>query len=232
MSLKSFIKNSDHSDRYFFKLNSKEIISEINDTLIENFPNCKFKDLSEIHKIIKENQINEYRLNCFHDINKIPDLKKKIFDAITPQIFPILGMDIAIQKNLNLSIQMPNDKFSILDKHIDYESGDSPFQWVLWIPLTNSFETNSMFMRDSDGSYNPLKLQKGEFLLFDPNTYHGNIVNKTTKTRVSINIRLKNWFAPDIGERVPDRQHGIYYEDFCFTESTLRAFKMVKNTIK
>ena len=63
----------------------------------------------------------------------------------------------------------------------------------------------------------------------DPNTNHGNVINETTKTRVSINIRIKNWFTPDLADEAPDRQFGVYYEDLCFSESTLRAFKILSN---
>ena len=127
---------------------------------------------------------------------------------------------------------MPNDETSLLSKHTDYESGDSPFQWVVWIPLTDSYETNAMFMNNDDNSsYDPIAIKKGEFLIFDPKTPHGNLINKTVDTRISVNIRIKNWFAPDIGEKVPDRQYGIYYEDFCFSESTLKSFDLLKNTI-
>ena len=86
-----------------------------------------------------------------------------------------------------------------------------------------------MHMENNLGNYEPVKLNYGEFLIFDPNTNHGNIENKTTKTRVSINIRIKNWFAPDLSNEAPDRQYGVYYEDLCFSQSTLRTFKILKN---
>ena len=222
--------DSDFSDRYIYTLNSLNLINEIREILLEGIE--EKASLAKIHNYLEINKLNQFRLKCFNKINKIPNLKKKIYDSITPNIFHLLGMDLAIQKNLNLSIQMPNDDTSLLAQHIDYESGDSPFQWVLWIPITDCYESNAMYMNNPDGKYSPIHAKKGQFILFDPNTPHGNKINRTEDTRISVNIRLKNWFSPDLGNVVPDRQHGIYYEDFCFCESTLRAFNLVKNTIK
>ena len=67
-------------------------------------------------------------------------------------ITTILGSDLLIQTKLNLSIQMPGDKNSILKSHIDSQSGDSVFQLVVWVPLTNAYETNSMFIHSKEFS--------------------------------------------------------------------------------
>ena len=64
----------------------------------------------------------------------------------------ILGPDVLIQKNINVSIQMPNDESSILNAHSDCSSGDSPFEWVIWIPVTDAYETNSMFIHTATTS--------------------------------------------------------------------------------
>ena len=220
-----------NKDRYIYDLNTSNLLDEIKNILKENTEINENFSLSKLHNYIDKNTVNDFRLNCFKKINSIIDLKKKIFDEITPNIYSILGMDLAIQKNLNLSIQMPYDKTSLLSKHTDYESGDSPFQWVLWIPITNSFSTNAVYMNNENGNFESVNIEQGKFMLFDPNTPHGNVLNTTKETRISVNIRLKNWFAPDLGNKVPDRQHGIYYEDFCFSESTIRAFRLIKKTI-
>ena len=48
-------------------------------------------------------------------------------------------------QKINLSIQMPNDKDSLLDLHSDIYAGESPFQVVVWIPLVDAYKTKSMF---------------------------------------------------------------------------------------
>ena len=51
-----------------------------------------------------------------------------------------------MQKKINLSIQLPKDKDSLLDLHSDIYAGESPFQVVVWIPLVDVYDTKSMFL--------------------------------------------------------------------------------------
>ena len=213
-------------DKYIFKRHGSKFINELRNNVSTSL---QIKNLDEMHLEIELDKVNDFRLKAFKSINNITGWKKKILELISPEIHEILGLDLAIQRNLNLSIQMPGDKNSILEKHLDLRSGDSPFQRVVWIPITNAFESNSIFMLDEESNYKPINLNYGEFLLFDPNTQHGNIENKTNKTRISINVRVKNWFSPDLSNFAPDRQFGVYYEDLCFSESTIRAFEILEN---
>ena len=47
----------------------------------------------------------------------------------------LVGNELAMQKKLNISIQMPKDKESNLPMHSDIYAGESPFEVVVWIPL-------------------------------------------------------------------------------------------------
>ena len=185
------------------------------------------KTLSSIHEIVLVKDINRLRLAIFNEINKVEDWSSLIYKSIIPRINYMLGHDLSIQSKLNLSIQMPNDETSILEEHLDFRSGDSPFQLVIWIALTNSYLDNSMFIK-----YNNLtefiEVKKGDILIFDPNIPHGNKINTTEHTRISMNVRIKNWFSPDMEDLVPDRQFGIYYKDLSFSSTTLNSFKLIK----
>ena len=202
---------------------SSEILCSIHEQGIKSV-----RSLEEIHKYCEQDNINQIRINAFKVLNKINNWEKIIYKSIAPNINYILGLDLAIQTKLNLSIQMPNDSSSLLERHIDYRSGDSPFQIVVWIPLTRAFSTNSMFIEYKEKK-KFLNLEAGDILLFDPNYPHGNQINTTDKTRVSLNVRFKNWFAPDLEEKVPDRQFGIYYKDLCFSNSTYNSFALINN---
>ena len=61
----------------------------------------------------------------------------------------IVGNELAMQNNINLSIQIPNDESSLLPIHSDTWSGDSPFETVLWLPMVNCYKTKSMFILDA-----------------------------------------------------------------------------------
>ena len=61
----------------------------------------------------------------------------------------VVGNELAMQNNINLSIQIPNDETSLLPIHSDTWSGDSPFESVLWVPMVNCYNTKSMFILNS-----------------------------------------------------------------------------------
>ena len=58
----------------------------------------------------------------------------------------IVGNELAMQNAINLSLQLPNDKSSLLAMHADTWSGDSPFEVVIWLPLVNVYKTKSMYI--------------------------------------------------------------------------------------
>ncbi len=172
-------------------------------------------------------------------------LKKIFFNELRKH----LGSDIMVQTKLNLSIQMPNDKSSTLNLHSDCWSADSPFQLNLWIPLTDAFETNSMFIKNINStmkfikkvkkddkipknikpsSKDFIKVNYGQYIIFNPSLLHGNVLNKTKKTRVSLNIRFKSFFSPEPGTRNPDRKYGIYYKIFNLSKNTKFGMKYIK----
>ena len=126
-----------------------------------------------------------------------------------------------MQKKINLSIQMPNDKDSLLDIHSDIYAGESPFQVVAWVPLVNVYDTKSMFgaeikqnkvmnqqmlnssKKTTKEIYNKNKkkfkffnVKLGEVLIFSPLMLHGNTINKTKETRFSLNVRFKSLLSP------------------------------------
>ena len=63
---------------------------------------------------------------------------RNIFYLAKETLFNMVGNELAMQNNINLSIQFPDDVSSLLPLHItDTWSGDSPFERVLWLPLVN-----------------------------------------------------------------------------------------------
>ena len=222
---------------YFSKILKKEITKR----------NKKFNgNLSEIHKYINDNEINSLRLSAFNQINK-KNWISKIKEIALTKLKENLGADLLIQSKINLSIQMPNDESSILPAHSDSWSSDTPFQLNLWIPLTNTYHTNSMFVYSPNYSiriFNKInqdrntkikkpnkkdfiKLKPGEFVLFNPACLHGNIKNTTKTTRVSLNVRFKSIFSPEPNEYHRDRKFGTYYKIFNMSENSKFAIKVI-----
>ena len=188
------------------KLNKKNII-----TILNNF-----------HKVQDSSNLNESRLMIYNYINSKPAFSELYYDAVKEYLDILVGNELVMQNKINLSIQLPHDKSSILPMHSDTWSGDSPFEIVVWIPLVNCFKTKSMFIlspKDSQHFYNNYKqnskkhdskslfnlyknkfkwidIKFGEILIFNQCLPHGNVENITSETRWSLNCRFKSLFSP------------------------------------
>ena len=57
----------------------------------------------------------------------------------------IVGNELASKNSINLSIQLPNDKSSLLAIHADTWSGDS-CSGSVWLPLVDVYKTKSMYI--------------------------------------------------------------------------------------
>ena len=194
--------------------------------------------LDDFHKekFFKFNNINNLRLNAYKELNKIKDWEKLYYSLAENALQELIGLDISIQNKLNFSIQSPNDKNSILMLHTDTLSGQTEFEVVLWVPFTESYETNSMYiysrknsekifknlaknekkgmqglfkLYEKDAKF--LKLSPGQAMIFSPSLFHGNVLNKTDTTRMSINCRFKSCFSPEFEEFPTERNTGAFY---------------------
>ena len=56
-----------------------------------------------------------------------------------------------------------------------------------------------------------LQISSDEYLIFSPNILHGNTINKTKETRISVNIRFKGLFTPYNDIEGNDRKLGYFY---------------------
>ena len=207
--------------------NFKDIIDSSTSDFIKKSNNVTF-DASEL---------NSVRLHAFRALNAQENWDKNYYKMASKLLDKLFGPDLLIQRKLNLSIQMPNDQSSILGMHTDTLSGQSPFEFVMWTAFTSGYDSNSMFYFDRQTSkeifyemanyeldgLESLRLKywsKAKFLdvnasdvvLFSGTLFHGNVVNKTDETRISINCRFKNLFSPAGKTKSADRGVGIFYK--------------------
>jgi len=222
----------------------KKIIEWVNEYL-----DLEISSLDELHRYIDVKEINDLRLNLFTKLNTNYDWKKAIMEIAGNEIRNTIGPDICVQKKINFSIQLPQDHNSILGMHSDSWSAETPYQINVWIPLTDSYSSNSMFVLDKDRTLEVtksiiqnsfykipsgicqdadfLKMKFGEILIFNPCLLHGNILNKTDKTRIALHLRFKNIYAPEL-KAYPDRTTGIFYEPLEVSENTKFAMEYIK----
>lgn len=226
------------------------IIDRANEWLAERHHKSRIASLDESHQLIPEEAVNDLRLRLFAGLNTNPKTRLNYFRLASNLIQSLVGNELAMQNKVNISIQQPHDQSSVLELHSDVWSGDSPFQVVLWVPLTDASDTNAMFLlspsesraafqraREGDltsmaeihESYKTkirsIEVKYGEVLLFDSNCLHGNQLNTTTKTRWSLNCRFVSVLAPST---TPERRLGSYYSPVMVRPATLMGLRSVE----
>jgi sporadic carbohydrate cluster 2OG-Fe(II) oxygenase len=201
--------------------------------------------LNQIHQNLDAQSINPVRLAAINGVNDLPWARRTYFELARPLLETLVGNELAMQRRLNLSIQLPGDDSSLLAVHADSWDGDSPFEVVVWLPLVDCFDTKTMFLlppdkaraveaefarfdgKDTDDLFHAIEsdlvwldVPYGTALLFNQNLMHGNRVNREGQTRWSMNCRFKSLFSPYAGKRL-----GEFFEPI-----TMRAASRVGMT--
>ena len=186
----------------------------------------KYKNIkdyfSNLHKYVPLKKLNNLRVNIIKKMNRDEIFREKYYLVAKETLDQLVGNELAMQNKLNLSLQMPHDKNSQLPMHSDIYAGESPFEVVVWIPLmdiqannqsmyitspkhnkiinkevtTTKTKTLSQIYNKHKKKFKFLKINFGEILIFTPILQHGNIVNTTNKTRMSLNCRFKSLLSP------------------------------------
>ena len=197
--------------------------------------------LENLHTKLDAGDINNLRLHVFRGMNQEPWLRKAYFSCARKAVETLVGNELAMQKNINLSIQMPEDTTSVLPVHADVWSGDSPYEIVLWIPYVNVTGTKCMFIlpeeknekhisqmeqhgvnsiseiMDQIGSdLDWVEMAYGEVMLFTQNLMHGNVTNVENTTRWSSNCRFKSVLSP-----YSDKKLGEFFEPISIRGATV-----------
>jgi sporadic carbohydrate cluster 2OG-Fe(II) oxygenase len=175
--------------------------------------------LDHFHASMRVDELNTFRLALYHELNDQRWLRPTCFRLARRLIETLVGNELDMQNRVNVSIQMPADRTSLLDVHADVFGGETPYQAVLWLPLVHVWGTKSMFIlprgrsdvvtaRLRDFSGMPalfdaierdviwLDIPYGKVLIFSPNLLHGNVVNDEATTRWSMNCRFTGLFTP------------------------------------
>lgn len=177
--------------------------------------------LNNFHKKIKLNQLNNFRIKLYENLNSKSWFRPLYYNLTKTTLDTLVGNELAMQNMINLSIQLPKDNTSLIDTHSDIFTGETPFQVVAWLPLVNVYKTKSMFINNikfnkkvfknfskyskgglnntykkNKNQFNFLNLKFGEILIFSPILLHGNVKNFTNETRWSFNTRFTGLFTP------------------------------------
>lgn len=188
--------------------------------------------LNNIANLVSVTQLNDLRLQIISGLMETPWFREAYFSCARSLLETLVGNELVMQRNLGLSVQLPQDNSSLLPLHSDvWGSECSPFEVVLWIPLVDCYRTKSMFVlpatldcqwRDRMHEFADkgteslfkaiepevewLEVPYGSVVVFTPTIMHGNRINQEATTRWTLNIRFKGVFTP-----YSDKRLGEYF---------------------
>jgi sporadic carbohydrate cluster 2OG-Fe(II) oxygenase len=208
-------------------------------------------DLNFLHKHMSKKDINDFRLDIFKKINSQKWLGIRYYKIFKKYLDILVGNELAMQTQINLSIQMPRDKSSVLPMHADTFNGESPFEVVAWLPLVDCYLNKSMFIvpkkyntqyinkmaayskmgrggmfklkKNLKNKIKYLNLKFNQGLIFSPNYLHGNNENLQSETRWSFNTRFKSLLSPYTSEQY---SLGKFYTPITMRQATKEGLKV------
>ena len=213
----------------------------------ETMPGDAGAYLDDVGTRLEPAAVNGLRLAVIAAIERAPWFRPAYYRCAQQLVDELVGNELAMQRSVGFSVQLPNDESSLLPLHSDAWSEDSPFEAVLWIPLVDCYRTKSMFIvpRDRDGVWRPrvheferdgvealyravendavfLDVPYGHVLVFTHTLMHGNRVNREPAARWSLNVRFKGLFTP-----YADKRLGEFFEPLSIRPLTRIGFEHV-----
>lgn len=184
-----------------------------------------FEDISEFLNRAGDRvsiaDLNSVRLGIFNAMNREPWFRPTYYKLARGVLATLVGNELAMQRRINLSIQLPGDESSLLSVHSDVWSGDSAFEVVVWVPLVDCYRTKSMFIlprklndehskrfaefqgKDTEELFRAIEpdvewvtVSVGQGIIFTHTLMHGNRRNEEGEARWSINCRFKSLLSP------------------------------------
>lgn len=185
-------------------------------------PEAPGQFLDCIHQYVDVDRLNGLRLAVIQGLRDRQDWFMDTYYRLAARALEaLIGNELAMQRSVGLSVQLPDDESSLLPIHADVWDGDSPYEVVMWLPLVDCHSTKSMYLLDlpvdrrrqqqmremaltnaedlflqvqEDAHF--VTVPKGKVLLFSQTLMHGNRVNRTSETRWSMNCRFKSLLSP------------------------------------
>jgi len=196
------------------------LAKEANDYLRKQGSAERIYSLDELHLGTNENSLNDLRMQLITTLNQKENTNISLLDnSILGHLKSMLGKDLLIQKHVNLVVQRPDDSDNS-ETHRDFP-GNSAFELVVWVPLVDCDEKMSLYLADLELSlfytkhlrhtngkdWSQIKseiemkstavpVKYGEVLIFMTPLFHGSKINRSERTRVSLNFRVKGLFSP------------------------------------
>lgn len=129
---------------------------------------------------------------------------------------PLVGEPVIFQRIPTFRAHLPGN-VAVGEWHRDSDYNHLREAITFWLPVTDSYDTNAVWI-EHEGQRIPMEVPFGNVLVFDSmNIHHGNMINETEDTRVSVDFRVvpRSQFKPGEGTSVNTgvkMDVGGYYE--------------------
>lgn len=194
--------------------------------------------LNNIADHVSVDGLNDLRVAVINALRAEEWFRPTYFSLARQALFDIVGNELAMQRGIGLSVQLPDDDSSLLPVHADTWDGDSPFEVVVWTPLVDCFNTKSMyllspekqpphikdmarsrsaedFFKEMEDDLDFLTIPFGKVLVFRLDLPHGNRINREREARWSMNCRFKGILTP-----YADKRLGEFFEPIMVRPAT------------
>lgn len=201
--------------------------------------------LNSIHERVTIEGLNDLRLAVIQGLRAADWFRPSYFQLVRSSLADLVGNELAMQRGVGLSVQLPQDVSSLLPVHDDVWDGDSEFEVVVWLPLVDCYDTKSMYLlapnkdrptQDRMGDFRNgsaedlyaaiqddvefMNVPFGTALIFSQTLMHGNRINETAETRWSMNCRFKSLLSP-----YADKKLGEFFEPITLKPTTRLAME-------
>jgi hypothetical protein len=190
------IKKSYNTSNYKFR----ECISDL----------FKTEDLCKIHETekcdfgilnIENDQGTSFHKTFYDKMRKGPFLDL-YYRFVKSEILPQFNESILYQKIPTFRIQVP-ENLGVAEFHKDKEYSHSPHEVNIFLPFTDAIGNNTIWSETYEdlSDFSPMDTLYGEYFIWDgANLKHGNKINDTGKTRISIDFRVMPYSKYDESE--------------------------------
>ena len=179
---------------------------------------------SDVPLLKRENDQSTIHHHQFYEWTEGDDFKDMYRDFIRVCVRPLYIGKIVVQASPTFRIAYPNN-VAVGEFHKDKNYRDPEWATKIkemnyYLPLTDAFDTNTFWAESEEdkGDFAPVECEHGYYIRWDGvNLTHGNKVNTTGKTRISVDFRvceLRNFEPSETGSINEGRKFEIggYYE--------------------
>lgn len=202
---------------YSYDTSVYDFHSKVSDILEE-------RDLENLHQqetyevfTRKTDQSTKWHKKFYDNSSLLNELYVKFIREFIQPIFN--NEKVVYQKIPTFRVHLVGN-LSVGEFHRDRDYRHSTDEINFWVPLMNTYSTNTIWMESKEGlnDLNPIEVKYGEVLRFDgANLLHGNHINDTEITRVSMDFRVIPYsqFNPSLKSSIHTNKRfdiGDYFE--------------------